>query len=115
MPWQFSIELVKHMLSNAQQQPWGIIPVPDPVDCPLCLVDKHFIKLMPVQEESRRKQTSHVCFVCNVSKETLSDKGFGDSYKPKGTPLTGAQYVSRHCVLILVLVYITLKRTTQVK
>ena len=41
MHWQFRIELVKHMLSNAQQQPWGIVPVPDPVDCALHLVDKH--------------------------------------------------------------------------
>ena len=47
MHWQFRIELVKHMLSNAQQQPWGIVPVPDPVDCPLHLVDKHFIE--PIQ------------------------------------------------------------------
>ena len=31
------------------------------------------------------------------------------------TPLTGVHYVSVHCVLILVLGYITLKRTTQVK
>ena len=31
---------------------------------------------------------------------------------PKHTPLTGVQYVSMHCVLILVLGYITLKRTT---
>ena len=34
---------------------------------------------------------------------------------PKSSPLTGVQYVSVHCVLILVLGYITLKRTTQVK
>ena len=34
---------------------------------------------------------------------------------PKSTPLTGVQYGSVHCVLILVLGYITLKRTTQVK
>ena len=31
------------------------------------------------------------------------------------SPFTGVQYVSVHCVLILVLGYITLKRTTQVK
>ena len=43
MHWQFKIHLVKYMLSNAQQQPWGIVPVPDPVDSPLCLVDRHFI------------------------------------------------------------------------
>ena len=34
---------------------------------------------------------------------------------PKSTPLTGVQYVSVHCVLILGLGYITLKRSTQVK
>ena len=83
MHWQFRIELVKHMLSYAQEQPWGIVPVPDPVDCPLCLVDKHFIEPIPGQEGGRRKHLSHACFVCNVSKEALSDAGFGDSYKPK--------------------------------
>ena len=39
----------------------------------------------------------------------------GTVTNPKSTPLTGVQYVSVHCVLILVLGYITLKRTTQVK
>ena len=34
---------------------------------------------------------------------------------PKSTPLTGVQYVSVHCVLILVLGYITLERTTPPK
>ena len=53
--WQFWIQLVKHMLSNAQQQPWEIVPVPDPVDSPLCLVDKHFIEPIPGQEGGRRK------------------------------------------------------------
>ena len=72
MHWQFRIELVKHMLSNAQQQPWGIVPVPDPVDCPLCLVDRHFIEHIPGQEGGS-----------NVSKEALSDAGLGDCYKPK--------------------------------
>ena len=80
MHWQFRIELVKHMLSNAQQQPQGIVLVPDPVDCPLHLVDKHFIEPIPGQEGGSR---SRACFVCNVNKEALSDAGFGDSYKPK--------------------------------
>ena len=39
----------------------------------------------------------------------------GTVTNPKCTPLTGVQYVSVHCVLILVLGYTTLKRTTQVK
>ena len=39
----------------------------------------------------------------------------GTVTNPKSTPLTGVQDVSVHCVLILVLGYITLKRTTQVK
>ena len=86
-----------------------------PDDCPLCLVDNHFIEPIPGQEGGRRRQASCACFICYVSKEALSDAGFGDSYRPKSTPLTGVQYVSVHCVLILVLGYITLKRTTQVK
>ena len=57
--------------------------MPDPVDFPLCLVDKHFIEPIPGQEGGRRKHPSHACFVCNVSKEALSDAGLGDSYKPK--------------------------------
>ena len=57
--------------------------MPHPVDCPLCLGDKHFIEPIPGEEWGRRKHQSHACFICNVSKETLSDAGFGDSYKPK--------------------------------
>ena len=40
---------------------------------------------------------------------------WGTVTNPKSSPLTGVQYVSMHCVLVLVLGYITLKRTTQVK
>ena len=40
---------------------------------------------------------------------------WGTVTNPKSSPLTGVQYVSMHCALILVLGYITLKRTTQVK
>ena len=40
---------------------------------------------------------------------------WGTVTNPKCSPLTSVQYVSVHCVLILVLGYITLKRTTQVK
>ena len=83
MHWQFRIELVKQMLSNAWQLPWIIVLVPDPVDCFLCLVDKHFIEPIPGQEGGRRKHPSHACFICNVGKEALSDVGFGDSYKPQ--------------------------------
>ena len=39
----------------------------------------------------------------------------GTVTNPKSTHLTGVQYVSVHCVLILVLGYITLKRTKLVK
>ena len=115
MHWQFRIELVKHMLSNAWQQQWGIVPVPDLVECPLHLVDKHFIGLILGQEGGRRKHPSHACFVYNVSKEALPDAGFGTVTNSKSTPLTGVQYAIVHCVLILVLVYIALKRTTWVK
>ena len=44
---------------------------------------KHFIELIPGQEGGRRKHPSHACFIFNISKETLSDAGLGDSYKPK--------------------------------
>ena len=30
-----------------------------------------------------RKHPNHACFICNISKEALSDTGLGDSYKPK--------------------------------
>ena len=40
---------------------------------------------------------------------------WGTVTNPKSSLLTGVQYVSMHCVLILILGYITLKRTTQVK
>ena len=40
---------------------------------------------------------------------------WGTVTNSKSSPLTGVQYVSVHCVLILVLGYITLKRTTQMK
>ena len=62
------------MLSNAQQQPQGIVPVPDPVDSPLHLVDRHFIEPMPGQEGGRRKHPSHACFICNVSKEDYTSE-----------------------------------------
>ena len=51
--------------------------------CLLCLVDKYFIEPIPDQEGGRRKHQSCACFVCNVSKEALSDAGFEDSCKPK--------------------------------
>ena len=115
MHWQFRTELVKHMLSNAWQQPWGIVPVPDPVDCPFCLVDKHFIEPMQGQEGGRRKHPRCACFICNMRKRHCHMQVLGTVTNPKSTPLTGVQYVSVYCVLILVLVYITLKRTTQLK
>ena len=113
--WQLRIELVKHMLSNAWQQPWGIVPVPDHVDGPLCLIDKHFIEPIPGQEGGRRKHPSCTCFVIMSAKRYCQMLVWGTVTNPKSTPLTGVQYVSVHCVLILVLGYITLKRTTQVK
>ena len=41
--------------------------------------------LSPYQAKKggRRKHPSHSCFVCNDSREALSDAGLGDSYKPK--------------------------------
>ena len=42
-----------------------------------------FIEPIPGQEGGRRKHPSCTCFVCNISKEALSDAGLGDSYKCK--------------------------------
>ena len=53
------------------------------MDSALCLVDKHSIEPISGQDRGRRKHASHACLICNVSKEALSDAGFGDSYKPK--------------------------------
>ena len=50
---------------------------------PLCLVDKHFIEPIPGQEGARRKHPNRSCFVCNITREALSDAGLGDIYKPK--------------------------------
>ena len=115
---QFRIQLVKHMLSNAQQQPWGIVPVPDPVDSPLCLVDRHFIALLsPYQAKKGVGESTQAALVLYVmsAQRHCQMLVWGTVTNPKSSPLTGVQYVSVHCVLILVLGYITLKRTTQVK
>ena len=115
MHWQFRIQLVKHMLSNAQQQTRGIVPVPDPVDCPLCLVIN--TSLSPYQAKKGVGESTQAALVLYVmsGKRHCQMLVWGTVTNPKSTPLTGVQYVSVHCVLILVLGYITLKRTTQVK
>ena len=41
------------------------------------------LSLYQAKKGGRRKHPSHTCFICNVSKEVLSDAGLGDSYKPK--------------------------------
>ena len=93
-----------------------IVPVPDSVDCSLHLVDKHFIEPIPGQEGGRRKHPIHalVSYVMSA-KRHCQMLVLGTVTNPKSTSLTGVQYVNMHCVLILVLGYITLKRTTQVK
>ena len=59
-------------------------------------------------------QTALVSYVMSA-KRHCQMLVLGTVTNPKTTNLTGVQYVSVHCVLILVLGYITLKRTTQVK
>ena len=110
--WQFRIQLVKHMLSNVWQQPWGIVPV---TDSPLCLAERHFIEPIPGQEGARTKHPSHSILYVMSAKRHCQMLVWGTVTNPKSSPLTGVQYVSVHCVLIFVLGYITLKRTTQVK
>ena len=115
MHCQFRIQLVKHMWSNAQQQPWGIVPVPDPVDSPLCLVDRHFIEPIPGQGGVGESTQAMLVLYIMSAERHCQMLVWGAVTNPKSSPLTGVQYVSVHCVLILVLGYITLKRTTQVK
>ena len=114
MHWQFRIELEKHMFSNAQKQPWGIVPVPDPVDCSFCLVDKHLSSYQGKKGEGESTQAVLVLYVMSA-KRHCQMLVLGTVTNPKSTPLTSVQYGSVHCVLILVLGYITLKRTKQVK
>ena len=115
MHWQFRKELVKHMLSNAQQQPWGIVPVPDPVDCPSTWLINTL--LSPYQAKKGVGESIQAALVSYVmsAKRHCQMLVLRILTNPKSTPLTGGQYVSVHCVFILVLGYITLKRTTQVK
>ena len=97
--WQFRIELVKHMLSNAQQQPQGIVPVPDPVDCLICLVDKHFTEPIPGQEEGRRSTQASLVLYVMSAKRHCQMLVLGTVTDPKCTPLTGDQYVK--CALCI--------------
>ena len=115
MHWQFRIQLVKHMLSNAQQQPWGIAPVPDPVDSPSAwLIDTLLSPYQAKKWVGESIQAALVSYVISADRHCQM-LVWGTVTNPKSSPLTGVQYVSMHCVLILVLGYITLKRTTQVK
>ena len=75
----------------------GIVPVSDPVDCPLCMVIDTLLSPYQAKKGVGESTQAMLCFVCNVNKEGLSDAGFGDSYNPKSLPLTGVQYVSMHC------------------
>ena len=59
-------------------------------------------------------QAVHVLYVMSA-KRHCQMLVLGTVTNPKSSPLTGVQYVSVYCVLILVLGYITLKTTTQVK
>ena len=81
--WQFRIQLVKHMLSNAQQQPQGIVPVPDSVGSPLCLVDRHFIEPIPGQEGGRRKHPSCTCFICKCQQRGIVRCWYGGQLQPQ--------------------------------
>ena len=84
------------------------MPVPDPVDSPLCLVDRHFIEPIPGQEGGRRKHPVMLVLYVMSAKRHCQMLVLGTVTHPKSTPLTGVQFVSVHCVLILVLGYITL-------
>ena len=112
MHWQFRIELVKHKLSNAWQQPWGIVLVPDPVDFPSAWLMNTL--LSPYWAKKGLGESTQAALVSYVmsAKRHCQMLVLGTVTNPKSTPLTGVQYVSVHCVLILALGYSTLKRTT---
>ena len=86
--------------------------MPEPVDCPLWLVDKHFIEPIPGQE-GVGENTKHVLVLYVMSaKRHCQMVVLGTVTNPKSTPLTGVQYVSMLCVLILFRLYHTEKDYT---
>ena len=78
---------------------------------------KIMLLLSPYQAKKRVEESTQAELVLYVMSATRHCQMlvWGTVTNPKSTPLTGVQYVSMHCVLILVLGYVTLKRTTQVK
>ena len=88
MHWEFRIELVKHMLSNAWQQPWGIVPVPDPVDCPSAWLINTL--LSPYQAKKGVRENTQAMLVLYVmsAKRHCQILVLGTVTNPKCTPLT---------------------------
>ena len=83
MHWHFRIKLVKHVLSIASNCHRELYQYQTLLTVPSTWLINTLLSPIPSQEGGGRKHPSHACFVCNVSKEALSDAGFGDSYKPK--------------------------------
>ena len=75
------------------------------------------ILLSPIPGQERGRRSTQAALVSYVmsAKRHCQMLVLGTVTNPKSTPLTDVQYVGMHGVLILVLGYITLKRTTQVK
>ena len=73
--------------------------------------------LSPYQAKKGVGESTQAALVLYVmsAKRHCQTLVLGTVTNSKSTTLTGVQYVSVHCVLILVLGYITLKRTTEVK
>ena len=116
MHWQFRIELVKHMLSNVHDNSHGelcqcqtLLTLPS-----AWLIDTLLSSYQAKKGVGESTQATLVLYVMSA-KRYCQMLVWGTVTNPKSSPLTGVQYVSVHCVLILVLGYITLKRTTQVK
>ena len=68
--------------------------------------------LSPYQVKKGARESTQAMLVSYVmsAKRHCQMLVWGTVTNPKSSPLTGVQYVSMHCVLILVLGYITLKR-----
>ena len=73
---QFHLDIVKHLLENAKETPRVALEIPEPVNSPLRLIERHFIEKIPLHAGCKRTCPSHKCYVCNsVKQDALTDLG----------------------------------------
>ena len=77
---QFHLDIVKHLLKNAKETPRGALEIPEPVNSPLRLIEKHSIEKIPPHGGCKRNCLNCKCFVCNsVTQDALTDLGLQNS------------------------------------